>query len=71
MQQDPEIECLQTFATSLLDADGFNRRRAAIGLVVAAQRLIGDDPGDRMIFENVLRAILNEFAGQVEKRPVN
>jgi hypothetical protein len=52
---------VETFAAAILSADGFDARRAAIALVVCAQSLVHDDPINRRILADTLRATAAEL----------
>lgn len=55
---------VETFAAAILSADGFDARRAAIALVVAAQALIANDPMECQILADTMRAVASELDGK-------
>ncbi len=54
-------EDVATFAAAILSAEGFDPRRAAISLIVCAQALVADDPINRRVLADTLRATAAEL----------
>jgi len=55
------VSAVATFTEALLQRGDFNASRAAIGLVVCAAQLIGDDPFDRRTLVAALRATASDL----------
>lgn len=55
------------FAGAVLSADGFDARRAAISLIVCAQALVRDDPFERKILADTLRATAAELDAEFDQ----